>query len=332
MPGPLVAASRVARLWGLLLALTLAVPALAGCLPGSTPDVAPSPEATVVGDLARVQVTGDRGAEPKVTLPGPFMASRTQLRMLDPGPGAAVKQGQRVTIDYVGVNGADGTVFDSSWGKKPTSFVLDPTNTTNIKGLVTGLVGVPVGSRALLAIPPQDAYGVEGLPSANIGPTDTLLVVVDVTAAVDVLSRATGKPVQPKQGQPTVKLDDRGRPTITLPSSGVVPSGLVVQPLIQGTGKKVEKGQKIMVRYTGVVWPGGRVFDSNWDAPSPSFFPVGTGRLLAGWDEGIVGQPVGSQVLLVVPPDKGYGATGDAEHGIKGTDTLVFVVDILDAA
>ena len=53
--------------------------------------------------------------------------------------------------------------------------------------------------------------------------------------------------------------------------------------------------------------------------------------MIAGWDEGLVGQTVGSQVLLVVPPDKGYGKDGQPSAGIKGTDTLVFVVDILDA-
>lgn len=51
--------------------------------------------------------------------------------------------------------------------------------------------------------------------------------------------------------------------------------------------------------------------------------------MIAGWDEGLVGQTVGTQVLLVIPPDKGYGASGS--EGISGTDTLVFVVDILDA-
>ena len=58
---------------------------------------------------------------------------------------------------------------------------------------------------------------------------------------------------------------------------------------------------------------------------------IGKGSVIAGWDEGLVGQTVGSQVLLVVPPDKGYGAAGNTDAGIKGTDTLVFVVDILDA-
>ncbi len=60
-------------------------------------------------------------------------------------------------------------------------------------------------------------------------------------------------------------------------------------------------------------------------------FVIGNGQVIAGWDEGLVGQTVGSQVLLVVPPDKGYGTAGNTDAGIKGTDTLVFVVDILDA-
>jgi peptidylprolyl isomerase len=53
--------------------------------------------------------------------------------------------------------------------------------------------------------------------------------------------------------------------------------------------------------------------------------------VIAGWDKGLVGQTVGSQILLVVPPDEGYGSAGRKEAGIRGTDTLVFVVDILDA-
>ena len=67
------------------------------------------------------------------------------------------------------------------------------------------------------------------------------------------------------------------------------------------------------------------------DRGTPIEVAIGTGAVIAGWDEGLVGQTVGSQILLVVPPDKGYGTTGSSDGGIKGTDTLVFVVDILDA-
>jgi len=232
-------------------------------------------------------------------------------------------------VDYTGFNGADGKEFDSSFGegKKPPSFILDPEQT--LPGLVKGIVGQAVGSRILLAVPPSDAYGTQGVPSAGIGPTDTILIVVEVKALKDVLARATGKAVAPKAGLPTVKLDAKGKPAITLPS-GNPPARLVIQPLIVGTGPKVAKGQTITVHYTGIIWPGGKQFDSSWDRGKPTSFGIGVGQVIAGWDEGLVGQPVGSQILLVIPPDKGYGAQGKGD--IKGTDTLVFVVDILDAS
>ncbi len=85
------------------------------------------------------------------------------------------------------------------------------------------------------------------------------------------------------------------------------------------------------MQYTGAIWKNGKVFDSSWKGNGSVQFPIGAGQVIAGWDEGLVGQTVGSQVLLVIPPDKGYGAAGQPSAGIKGTTTLVFVVDILAA-
>ncbi len=141
----------------------------------------------------------------------------------------------------------------------------------------------------------------------------------------------TGEAVPPVDGLPTVTLADNGKPTITVPSGVAAPTSLVVQPLIKGTGAVVEAGQTVSVHYTGVIWDAGKQFDSSWDRNAPLETVIGKGQVIAGWDEGLVGQTVGSQVLLVVPPDKGYGTTGTSDGSIKGTDTLVFVVDILDA-
>jgi peptidylprolyl isomerase len=238
--------------------------------------------------------------------------------------------GQRVTIDYLGVNGTDAKEFDTSYGKDKATFNLD--DGSIIKGMVEGLSGVKVGSRVLIAVPPKDGYGTAGQPDAGIGPTDTLLFVIDVKSASTVLKRAAGAAVKPKSGLPKVTLEKKtGKPTITLPKSKA-PATLVVQPLINGTGAKVIKGQTITVHYTGVIWPGGKVFDSSWAKDTPATFPIGIGKVITGWDQGLVGKKVGSQILLVIPPDKGYGVAGKPEANIKGTDTLVFVVDILDAA
>jgi peptidylprolyl isomerase len=297
---------------------------LAGC-GGSDSGAGAAP----VTSLDAVTVNGAKGAKPTVKFAHPFSVSQTDRRVLIAGSGSTVVRGQRVSIDYVGINGTDGREFDSSYGKQPTSFMIDSTQV--IKGFASGLAGVKVGSRVLLAIPPKDAYGVRGVPAVGIGPTDTLIFVIDVRAANKVLSKAEGTAVTPRSGLPVVKRDARGKPTITLPRTRP-PTSLVVQPLITGKGPKVRTAQTITVQYTGVIWPGGRVFDSSWARGTPAQFPIGVGKVISGWDEALVGKTVGSEVLIVVPPDKGYGAAGNAQAGIKGTDTLVFVVDILDAA
>lgn len=310
-------------------AVVVAAAVVAGCAGAPSDEASTSTEPTT--DLAVVEVTGKAGAKPTLDVHAPFAATKTDRRMLTSGTGDVVKPGQRITIDYLGVNGTDGKEFDTSYDKPDrATFTLDDSQI--IKGMVDGLAGTTVGSRVLIAVPPKDGYGTQGAPDAGIGPTDTLLFVIDVKSASTVLTRATGKAVAAKKGLPEVALDKKtGKPTITLPR-GKAPASLVVQPLINGSGAKVVKGQTITVHYTGMIWPGGKVFDSSWTNGSPASFPIGVGRVIAGWDQGLVGKKVGSQVLLVIPPDKGYGATGKPEAGIKGTDTLVFVVDILDAA
>jgi peptidylprolyl isomerase len=73
------------------------------------------------------------------------------------------------------------------------------------------------------------------------------------------------------------------------------------------------------------------VFDSSWSRKQPYTTAIGVGQVIKGWDTGLVGQTVGSRVLLAVPPAEGYGSAGSSAAGIKGTDTLVFVVDIIAA-
>jgi peptidylprolyl isomerase len=191
-----------------------------------------------------------------------------------------------------------------------------------------------VGSRVVVAVAPEDGFQAQGgIPQASIAADDTLIYVLDVLTAetpAQPLDRAEGTPVDPESGLPTVELDDDGKPTITLPD-GDPPTELVTQVLIEGEGDEVEAGQTLTVHYTGIIWPGGDQFDSSWDRGEPAQFPIGTGGVIPGWDQGLVGQTVGSQVLLVIPPELGYGTDGNPQAGIEGTDTLVFVVDILAA-
>jgi peptidylprolyl isomerase len=118
------------------------------------------------------------------------------------------------------------------------------------------------------------------------------------------------------------------KPTITVPETEP-PTDLVVDTVVAGDGAEVEDGDLLVVDYVGVLWDGGEEFDSSWENEQPATFPIGTGGVIEGWDEGLVGQTVGSRVLLTVPPDLGYGEEGQGD--IPGDATLVFAVDLLEA-
>ncbi|KRV50265.1 hypothetical protein AQ490_14215 [Wenjunlia vitaminophila] len=108
---------------------------------------------------------------------------------------------------------------------------------------------------------------------------------------------------------------------------GDPPKTLKVKVLKEGTGKEVTKGSAVTANYLGQSWDG-KVFDNSWAKNQPATFEIGLGRVVKGWDEGLVGQKVGSRVELVIPPDKAYGANPPANSGIEKNATLVFVVDI----
>jgi peptidylprolyl isomerase len=131
---------------------------------------------------------------------------------------------------------------------------------------------------------------------------------------------------------PTVEFADgpTKAPTVTIPKGEKAPTKTEQATLIEGKGATVEKGQTITAQYHGVLWKDGSVFDSSWERGQPADFPIGVGAVIKGWDSTLVGKKVGSRVLLVIPPADGYGAQGMGDQ-ISGTDTLVFVVDILDA-
>ena len=299
----------------------LVVPALlvAGC--GT--DKATSPDTSGLG---AVTVTGKPGAKPTVTVPTPLRLQATSTRVLTAGTGAKVAAGQKVTVDYVLVNGRDGKERETTFGKQPSTFTADEASL--IRGLVKGMTGQSVGSRVLVGIPPVDAFGANGNSQLGIAKDDTLVFVLDIKSARNSLTAATGTPVTPPKGLPAVSGDGK---TIVVPKTKA-PAKLVVQPLIKGKGPVVQAGQTVSVNYVGVIWDTGRQFDSSYLTGKPFDVPIGIGRVVTGWDRGIVGQTVGSRLLLVLPPSFGYGAKGDPRAKIKGTDTLVFAVDILDAA
>jgi peptidylprolyl isomerase len=109
---------------------------------------------------------------------------------------------------------------------------------------------------------------------------------------------------------------------------GPPPADLVIEDITVGDGPVAEAGQHVTVHYVGVSHSDGKEFDSSWNRNEAFSFPLGGGRVIAGWDRGVAGMRVGGRRKLVIPPQLGYGARG-AGAAIKPNETLIFVVDLL---
>ena len=109
-------------------------------------------------------------------------------------------------------------------------------------------------------------------------------------------------------------------------------SGLQYEDTKVGTGAAPQKGQTCVMHYTGWLWENGakgKKFDSSLDRGTPFSFPLGQGRVIKGWDEGVATMKVGGKRTLLIPPDLGYGARG-AGGAIPPNATLLFEVELLD--
>ena len=275
-----------------------------------------------------IAVSGAFGTKPTVTIPNIAQPTTLQVHELISGHGVLVAKGDLAVADltaYTWSGTAHKKISQLSLGQ-PQPLSVGST----IPGLDKSLVGSRVGSRLLITIPPKDGFGSKGNSSLGVSGKDTLVFVVDVLGSYQKTASAHGThQVVNGSGLPTVGTSSPGiAPPVHVPQAAP-PATLQVQTLIRGTGPVVKKGKLFVAQYEGVIWSTGKIFDSSWKRSAPASFQIGTGQVIKGWDDGLVGKRVGSRVLLVVPPADGYGTQGSPQAGIKGTDTLVFVVDIL---
>jgi peptidylprolyl isomerase len=309
---------RRARRW-LALAAGVVVLVTAACSDDSTSSSATTDDASTATSAADVRTTSlddvsistDTTAEPTVTFEAAFAGSEAQDRTVVEGDGALVADGDWVSLAYVVISGASGTELATTWGASPETLALNESLQTDFRAAI---VGKAIGSRVAISSETEDGW---------------VIFVLDILGLVP--KEASGTPVAPPPGLPTVAVVE-GAPAISIPDGIEPPTELVVQTLIEGTGPVVESGQQITAQYIGAKWADGAVFGASWADGLPLERVVGEAQLIPGMDSGLVGQRVGSRVLLVIPPDQGYGAEGNASAGISGTDTLVFVVDILAAS
>jgi len=278
------------------------------------------PSITPSTNLDGITVTGDLGKLPTVKIPAPWGIDKTQSKTLIQGTGPAVTAGSMIEVNYWGANGYTGSVFDESFtAGKPISYAVSGF----ITGFQTGVIGQKVGSRVLIGITGPDGYDSNG-GNANIGIEvgDCLVFVVDIISVS--ATGPSGDTVTPPAGLPTVSGDLKA-PVVTIDTKATPPSTLTVQPLIKGTGKAVTATSTVRVDYAEYAWSTGKVVKQTYGY-SPLDGALST--TIPGWQTGLVGQTVGSRVLLIVPPAQAY-PSGNPRIDVKSGETMVYVVDIL---
>lgn len=283
--------------------------------------------------LSSVTIEGEQGKEPKVTFDGRLDASQDETEVLVEGDGEEVADGDTVEAHWWIGNGFTEEEAQTTWTKNgaPQSVEM---NEEVLPFLREAIVGNQVGDRIVMLAGAEEAFGEGGRPDIGIGNRDAVLAVVDILGRSE-----TVPPVPPLDGPQGEEKEPAGWAPGLIEEDGVItgldfstahePTGeLIATTLVKGDGAKVKSGDTLTVDYLGQVYNAAEPFDESYSG-EPAEFPIGVGQVIPGWDERLVGRTVGSRVILEIPPAKGYGEQGNEQAGIKGTDTLFFVVDIL---
>lgn len=298
---------------------------LAGCSGtgdgGATPDPSGSADATTCiidassgSDSEGVSVEGS-GTDLSASFGDDLAFSAVERTIVDEGDGAVVGVGSLVSSVYKIYDGSTGDLLLDSTTTSATDDELVPLliDASQPSMWAAAADCQPLGSTVVLTVP-GSAIGAEGSNYVVVAQTIDELTVT-----------ATGADEEPSGDLPPVTLAEDGTPTVTIPD-GDAPTELQMETLKTGDGPEVESGDNVVVQYLGVRWSNGEEFDSSWSRGAPSEFS--TTGVVEGFQKALEGQKVGSQVVVVIPPDLGYGAGEVNEDDLKG-ETLVFVVDIL---
>lgn len=231
--------------------------------------------------------------------------SGLQYVEIQAGSGDAPGTGSVVAVHYRGTL-SDGTVFDSSFERgEPIRFPLGQGMV--IAGWDEGIGMMRVGGKARLVVPPELGYGPQGYPPV-IPANATLTFDVEL---VEILPAPPEAPTELAESAYTT-----------------TSSGLKYVDLAVGSGTSAVRGKTVVVHYTGWL-ADGTMFDSSLTRGEAFSFPLGGGRVIKGWDEGVAGMQIGGRRQLVIPASLGYGDRG-AGGVIPGGATLIFEVELLE--
>lgn len=276
------------------------------------------PEATsAAAALAGVTISEDLETEPIVEFTAPLDISAPDSKVVVAGDGETIAEGDLISWRSLYVDASTGEVLQSSWQGAPAEVIAVTSDGIGAAAFAF-LTTVTVGSRIAMA----------GWQQSTSGQAYSLIQVADIDRIIP--GRAEGEAVAPSGDFPAVTLAENGAPSLAAAPEGEPPTATTVEMLIRGTGEPTAAGDSLTMMYTGWSWDTGEQFDSSWDRGAPFTFVQGQGQVIAGWDEHLLDIPVGSQVMLVIPPVDGYGEEPSDSNPLGG-QTLLFVIDVLNA-
>jgi FKBP-type peptidyl-prolyl cis-trans isomerase len=266
----------------------------------------------VAGDTSKsVDVEGTFGKKQTATFESPLKADELQHTLVTEGDGDYPQDGDELDVLV--------TIYSGTTGKSLGSqnAALTVGDEQILEAFRTGVDCVPVGSRSVITVPVSEVYGEQGNPSVGLVADDVLVIVTDVIGEKEQL-----KPADWTDNPPTVTFDDQGKPSLELPA-GKPEKELLLKVLEPGDGDVVGKGDSVTLDYQGTSWDTGKIFDQSYGRGAATFTTDG---VVPGFGAALVGQKVGTRLVVTIPPEHAYGAAGSG-HELSG-QTLVFVVYI----
>ena len=286
---------------------------------------APSKEASATDCIAEsgasseaVNVDGEFGAAPTVKFDFPLKATETERTVVVEGDGDVVASGDVISTGFVMYNATTGEEISNSIAEGQAAELTVSTESI-LEGLVNTLQCSTVGSRVVAVIPPAEMWGEQGYPDLGIEGTDSVVMVADVVSIVPPLT-----PAEWTDNVPEVELGDA--PVVTLPE-GEAPAELQLAVLEEGDGDVVKATDTVTLDYQGTSWQTREVFDQSY-GKEPITAPAN--GFVKGFTAALVGQKVGSTVLVTIPAEFAYGPSPDAHE--LGGQSLVFLIQIKGVA
>lgn len=279
------------------------------------------------GDLSKVQYTlKNATAEPEASFATPFAASSPSAYVIEEGNGDSINDGDYVLVEAAVFNGTDGKLNGSTYSSEPILLPINDQLKQAAPQVYETLKKIKVGGSFSYTTNVLQQRSTAGVTTTTASPGAATNVEV-YTVKTKLPKYATGKAVEADPSLPSFTLDEStGKAEIKLPDTKQDVTELTAKTLIEGTGPEVKATDTIYVRYLGVQYSDGKVFDGNYEKIPAALSLQG---VIKGWTAGLTGKKVGSRVELIIPADQAYG--NESANGSTPTGTLVFVVDILGA-